>query len=223
MTSSTNHRFDSLKSEVLDDSASDDIEWMDKWIIRFIKAVAITLAVLVVGGCFSVVVPIGKHALTYEKTPDSSASRTTRNPVPPQAPRANNQSDFSSSSKDINESQQNNDAGTQNNQQDNNTDNQNQENNSNPDHDYTEDLKSAGGEIGNNLKKAGEQAVDKGKQAGKSAGEWLKQKWNSAGDGSDQDGNPSSQSQEGDGQGTETDGENSGEQPAPQNDPSQNQ
>ena len=190
MSSNTTRHLDSLKNLDLDDSASDDIEWMDKWVIRFIKAVAITLAVLVVGGCFSVIVPLGKHALTYEKTPDSSASRTTRTPVPSQVPRVNSKSDSSSSSKDSNESQQNNDTGTQKNQQDSNSDNQNQGGSSKSEHDYTEDLKSAGGEIGNDLRKAGEQAVDKGKQAGKSAGEWLKNKWNSAGDWSDQDSKP---------------------------------
>ena len=220
MTSSTNHHFDSLKSIDLDDSASDDIEWMDKWIIRFIKAVAITLAVLVVGGCFSVVVPIGKHALTYEKTPDNSTGKTTRTFVPSQAPRVNNQS----SDRDSNESQQNNDAGTQNNQHGDKSNNQNSNNSSSSEseHDYTEDLKSTGGEIGNDLKEAGEQAVEKGKQAGKSAGEWLKEKWNSAGESGQNDNSPNQNQEQGE-QSTNSYGENSGEQPAPQSNPSQNQ
>lgn len=189
MSNNTTHRLDSLKNIDLDDSASDDIEWMDKWVIRFIKAAAITLAVLVVGGCFSIIVPLGKHALTYEKTLDSSASRTARTPAPPQVSGKSKQ-DSSGSSKDGGESQpqQNSDKGAQKNQQSDNSDSQNPENNSNSDHDYTEDLKSAGSEIGKDLKEAGEQAVDKGKQAGKSASEWLKNKWNSTGE-SDQNSN----------------------------------
>ena len=222
MISTTNHYFDSLKITDLDDSTSDDIKWMDKWIIRFIKAVAITLAVLVAGGCFSVVVPIGKHALTYEKTPDSSTGRTTRTPVPSQSPSVNNQSDPSGSDRDSNESQQNNDARAQKNQQDSNSGNKNQGGSSESEHDYTEDLKSAGGEIGDDLKEAGEQAVEKGKQAGKSAGEWLKEKWNSVGE-SGQNDNSSNQNQEQGDQSTDAYGENSGEQPAPQSNPSQNQ
>lgn len=222
MSSNTNHHLDSLKNVDLDDSTSDDIEWMDKWVIRFIKAVAITLAVLVVGGCFSVIVPIGKHALTYEKTPDGSTNRTTKTLAPTQVPGKSKQ-DSSGSSKDGGESQQQQDSneGTQENQQSDNSDSQNPNNNES-EHDYTEDLKSAGGEIGNDLKKAGEQAVDKGKQAGKSASEWLKSKWNSDEE-SGQNGNSSGQSQQGGEQSTESDERSSEEKPAPQNESSQNQ
>ena len=224
MISSTNHHLDSLKNVDLDDSTSDDIEWMDKWVIRFIKATAITLAVLVVGGFFSVIVPIGKHTITYEKTPNSSASRIERTPAPPQVSGKSNQ-DSSGSSKDGGESQsqQNGDEGSQKNQQSDNSDSQNPNNNNNKsEHDYTEDLKSVGGEIGNDLKKAGEQAVNKGRQAGESASEWLKNKWNSTGE-SDQNGNSSGQSQQGGEQSAESDEGSSEDQPVPQNDPNQNQ
>ena len=142
MSSNTARHLDSLKNLDLDDSASDDIEWMDKWVIRFIKAVAITLAVLVVGGCFSVIVPLGKHALTYEKTPGSSTNRTTRTPATSQASSKNKQ-DGSDFSKDGGESQQqqSSDEDVQKNQQGDNQDSQNPDNNSTPNHDYTEDLK----------------------------------------------------------------------------------
>ena len=223
MNSNTTRHLDSLKNLDLDDSASDDIEWMDKWVIRFIKAAAITLAVLVVGGCFSVIVPLGKHALTYEKTPDSSTSRTTRTPAPPKVSGKSRQ-DGSGSSKDGGEfqQQQSSDEGAQKNHQSDNPDSQNPDNNSAPNRDYTEDLKSAGSEIGNDLKEAGEQAIDKGKQAGKSAGDWLRQKWNSAGE-SGQNGNSSNQNQDENEQSAETDEGSSEDKPAPQNDSSQNQ
>lgn len=83
-------------------------------------------------------------------------------------------------------------------------------------------MKSTGGEIGNDLKEAREQVINKGKQAGKSASEWLKNKWNSAGE-SGQNDNSSNQNQEDRGQNTESDERSSEDQPAPQNDSSQNQ
>lgn len=221
--SSTSHHLDSLKNVDLDDSASDDIEWMDKWVIRFIKAVAITLAVLVVGGCFSVIVPIGKHALTYEKTPDSSTSRKARTSAPSQVPGKSKQdsSGFNEGSNES-QSQQNSDEGAQKNQQSDNSDSQNPNNNES-EHDYTEDLKSAGGEIGNDLKKAGEQAVNKGRQAGESASEWLKNKWNSVGESGQNYNSSGHQNQDENEQSAESDEGSSEEQPVPQNDPSQNQ